>query len=128
MYVQNGIKCNNDLIVILEILFAEKEISQKHIAQATMLSKQKVSKIISELKTKNFVDYKPEQPKIKNLKLYLTPTGHDFAINVFKKVLPFDQSALRKLYFGDNKIPQLIKNLREYANSLTVAYNKKPAK
>ncbi len=126
--VQDGIKCNNELIIVLEVLLTKKEVSQQDIIKETLLSKQKVSKIVRELQSKKFVDYKPEGQKTKNLKLYLTTTGRNFMITMLQKILNFDQSALRKIFFHNKKIPQLIQDLNNYANELTTEYNKKNKK
>ena len=123
--IQDGIKCNNDLIIVLTYLWWKKEISQTDIVKETMLSKQKVSKIVLELQSKKFVAYKSESSKTRNLKLYLTETGHKFAINFLTHVLRFDKSALRKIYYANQKIPDLIRDLQDFADSLTTVYDKK---
>ena len=132
LYMQNnhalfldGIRCNNDLIVVLKILLRNKKISQQDIVKLSMLSKQKVSKIIINLKNKQFVEQEPNQNKLKNLKLLLTESGKAFAIKVFKKLLPFDQAALRRIYCGDEAIPHLIRNLQDYAENLAAVHKKK---
>lgn len=122
--IQNGIKCNNDLICVLKNILTNKGISQKEIVKATELPKQKISKIITQLRTNNFIQ--PADSNKRNVKLSFTEAGRRFAINVFKKMLPFDTSALRRIYFGNNKIPELIKNLQEYANSLSKVCSNRP--
>lgn len=124
-HIQDGIKCNNDLIIVLTYLWLKKEMSQTDIVKETMLSKQKVSKIVLELQSKKFVAYKSESSKTRNLKLYLTEPGHKFAKNFLTHVIRFDQSALRKIYYANQKIPDLIRDLQDFANSLTTVYDKK---
>ena len=123
--VLDGIQCNNDLIVVLKILLFNKKISQQDIVKMSALSKQKVSKIIIKLKNKQFVEQEPDQDKIKKLKLLLTESGHVFAFKVFKNLLPFDQAALRRIYYSDKAIPNLIRNLQDYADNLAAVHKKK---
>ena len=105
-----------------------KTISQPDLVKKTGLSKQEISRITKILIDKGFLNYKTESNKKRKLKLFFTDTGKLFLKKLFIDNLYFDKSALRRIYCGNNKIPEFIQNLQGYADNLATVYNKKNKK
>ena len=73
-------------MILLQILYKEKSKSQIELSRIIECDKAHIHRIVFKLIDKNLIEYSKENELSKNLKLFLTDSGHDVASKIDKSL------------------------------------------